>query len=74
MKFSIIIPTFNNFNHVKLCIDSINKNSSFNHEIIVHINGTDNLTEQYVKENNYLYTSTQINVGLCTGVNMAARK
>ena len=74
MKFSIIIPTFNNFNHLKLCIDSINKNSSFNHEIIVHINGSDDLTEHYIKENNYLYTSTQKNVGLCAGVNMAAKK
>ena len=74
MKFSIVIPTYNNFNYLKLCIDSIIKNSSFNHEIIIHINGIDKLSEDYIKKNNYLYTSTQKNVGLCTGVNMAAKK
>ena len=74
MKFSIVIPTYNNFNYLKLCIDSIIKNSSFNHEIIIHINGVDKLSEDYIKENNYLYTSTPKNVGLCTGVNMAAKK
>ena len=36
--FSIIIPTFNNLNYLKLCLDSINKNSKYNHEIIIHIN------------------------------------
>ena len=74
MKFSIVIPTYNNFNYLKLCINSIIKNSSFDHEIIIHINGVDKLSEDYIKENNYLYTSTPKNVGLCTGVNMAAKK
>ena len=36
--FSILIPTFNNIDYLKLCIESIRKNSKFNHQIIVHIN------------------------------------
>ena len=32
--FSIIIPTFNNIRYLKICIESIKKNSEFNHEII----------------------------------------
>ena len=36
--FSIIIPTFNNLNYLKLCISSIKKNSKYNHQIIPHIN------------------------------------
>ena len=36
--FSIIIPTFNNLEYLKLCLKSILKNSKFDHEIIVHIN------------------------------------
>ena len=39
MKFSIVIPTFNNLEYLKLCVSSIKKNSIFNHEIIVHNNG-----------------------------------
>ena len=54
--FSIIIPTFNNLDYLKICINSIKKNSKYSHEIIIHINeGTDG-TLNYVKENNFKYT------------------
>lgn len=35
--FSIIIPTFNNLEYLKICINSIKKNSKFDHQIIVHV-------------------------------------
>ena len=44
MNFSIIIPTINNANYLKLAINSIIKNSTFKHGIIVHLNGKDNET------------------------------
>jgi glycosyltransferase involved in cell wall biosynthesis len=67
--FSIIIPTFNNVNYLKLCIDSIKKNSSYNHEIILHINeGTDG-TLNYAKLNNIKYSYSKINCGICIGFN-----
>ena len=47
--FSIIIPTFNNLNYLRLCLDSIKKNSKFNHEIIVHINDGSDGTFEYIK-------------------------
>ncbi len=72
--FSIIIPTFNNLDYLKVCIDSIKKNSKYDHEIIIHINsGTDGSLE-YVKNNKYNYTYSKENVGLCTSVNLAAKK
>ena len=51
--FSIIIPTFNNVNYLKQCIESIKKNSAYDdHEIIPHVNeGTDG-TIEYLKNNN----------------------
>jgi len=71
--FSIIIPTFNNFDYINICIDSIKKNSSFKHEIILHVNdGTDG-TFEYVKKNNLKYTYSSNNVGLCTAINTAAK-
>ena len=36
MNFSIIIPTLNNLNHLKLCLNSIKRNSVLNNEIIIH--------------------------------------
>ena len=73
MNFSIIIPTFQNFDFLKFTIESINKNSSHKHEIIVHINGKDQLTENYLTDNNYKFTQSEKNIGLCSGVNLAAK-
>ena len=50
MQFSIIVPTFKNYRYLKTSINSIKKNSKFNHEIIVHINGDDNETERYLND------------------------
>ena len=73
MNFSIIIPTFQNFDFLKFTIGSIDKNSSHKHEIIVHINGKDELTENYLKDNNFRFTKSENNIGLCSGVNLAAK-
>jgi glycosyltransferase involved in cell wall biosynthesis len=54
--FSILIPTFNNLEYLKICINSLKKNSNFAHQIIVHVNeGTDG-TAEYLKKNNIEYT------------------
>ena len=39
MNFSIIIPTYQNFNYFKNTVESIKENSLYAHEIITHING-----------------------------------
>ena len=72
--FSIIIPTFNNLEYLQLCLGSLEKNSKFKHEIIIHVNeGTDG-TLDYVVSNNLIHTHTEKNVGLCTAINLAAKK
>ena len=56
--FSIIIPTFNNIKYLKLCLESIKKNSTFNHEIIVHVNlGEDGTKEFLDKDENINFSS-----------------
>jgi glycosyltransferase involved in cell wall biosynthesis len=68
-KFSIVIPTWNNLSFLKICIDSIKKNSAFKHQIIIHINeGTDG-TLEWVRENSFDYTHSIDNVGVCWAVN-----
>ncbi len=67
--FSIIIPTFNNINYLKLCLKSIKKNSKFIHEIIVFINEGSDGTLEYVKKNNLKYLYNEKNVGLCKAMN-----
>ena len=73
--FSIIIPTFNNLEYLKLCIESIKKNSKYkNHEIIPHVNDGSDGTLNYLKLNNTKYTHTPKNSGICEGMNMAAKE
>ncbi len=73
MEFSIIIPTINNLKYLKLVIKSLIKNSKFEHEIIVHLNGDDSDTLDYLKKFKIKYTTTKTNVGLCSGVNLATK-
>ena len=72
--FSIIIPTFNNLNYLKICYDSIKKNSTYKHEIILHINEGSDGTLDFVKKNNINYTYSESNIGMCSAVNIAAKK
>ncbi len=72
--FSIIIPTLNNLEYLKICIKSIKDNSKFDHEIIPHVNiGTDG-TLEFLKNNNIDFTFTEYNSGICKGMNLAAKK
>ena len=68
------MPTFNNLEYLKLCVESLKKNSSFNNELIIHVNeGTDGSFD-YVKQNKINYTYSKDNIGLCSAVNSAAKK
>lgn len=70
--FSIIIPTWNNFSFVKLCVESIRKNSAAPCEIILHINDGSDGTLEWAKKEGLAFTHTPNNAGICVAVNMAA--
>jgi glycosyltransferase involved in cell wall biosynthesis len=72
--FSILIPTFNNLEYLKICIDSLKKNSFIDHQIIVHVNeGTDG-TLEYLNNKFIEFTHTKYNAGICKGINIAFKK
>ena len=72
--FSILIPTFNNLEYLKICIYSLKKNSNFDHQIIVHVNeGTDG-TIKYLNKNNIEYTYSVDNIGMPKALNIASKK
>ena len=72
--FSIILPTYNNLEYLKITLESIFKNSKYKHDIIVHVNeGTDGSLD-YIKNKKLNFTYSLKNLGLCTGVNTAAKK
>lgn len=74
MKFSIIIPTWNNLMFLKICVASIRKNSAYEHQIIVHVNEGCDGTLEWVKSQGLDYTFTKQNVGVCLAVNMMRTK
>jgi len=71
--FSIIIPTFNNFEYLKLCLNSIKKNSKYNHEIILHLNDGSDGSLNYTIEKKIKHSYSKVNIGLCSSINLASK-
>jgi glycosyltransferase involved in cell wall biosynthesis len=71
MKFSIIIPTYNNLIYLKFFLRSLKINSTFDHEIILHINDGSDGTLKYALDNNIKHTYSETNIGLCSSMNKA---
>jgi len=57
---------------LQLCIGSILKNSSFRHQLILHINEGVDGTIEWVEEQQFDHTFSEINIGVCYAVNAAA--
>ena len=47
--FSILIPSWNNLAFLKLCVESIRKNSTYEHELLIHVNDGSDGTLEWVK-------------------------
>ncbi len=71
---SIIIPSYNNLLYLKKCIESINKNSFYKNEILVHINQGSDGTIEYIKDSNIKFTYSSTNIGLCIACNKISKK
>jgi len=69
MRFSILIPTWNNLEFLKCCVDSLRRNSSVEHEILVYANeGTDG-TVEWLESEGIRFVHSPKNVGVCTAMN-----
>ena len=72
--FSVIVPTFNNLEYLKLCLESIKKNSKYTHEIIIHINEGVDGTKEFLINKDYITTFSEKNDGVCIAFNQAVKK
>ena len=70
---SILIPTYNNLNYLKLCLKSLVKNSNFEHEILFHINDGSDGTLNFIRQSGFKYTYTEKNIGLCSAINKVSK-
>jgi GT2 family glycosyltransferase len=67
--FSIIIPSWNNLPFLKCCIDSIERNSKYRHQIVVHVNDGSDGTLDWIKSKRFDYSHSNENAGVCYGFN-----
>lgn len=69
---TILIPSWNNLDYLRLCIDSIRRHSSLPLQIIVHVNeGADGTLEWVDIQPDIDYTHSQVNIGICYALNHA---
>ena len=71
--FSILIPTWNNLDYLKLCVRSIRQHSAYNHQIIIHVNDGSDGTLEWVKAEGLEYTHSDENIGVCLAMNSMRR-
>jgi len=74
MRFSILIPTWNNFSYLKLCIESIEKNSIYPHQILVHVNEETKDVVDYLISKQIQFTTSSENIGICKALNLISQK
>lgn len=69
--FSILIPSWKNYEHLKLVIESIQKNSTYDHQICVHLNEGDIPSKTLVDTLKISHSISKENTGVCFGFNAA---
>ena len=70
LKFSILIPSWNNLPYLINAVESIRQHSFYKHQIIVHINEGKDGTLDWVKvQPDIDYTLSPQNIGLCYALN-----
>jgi GT2 family glycosyltransferase len=72
MAFSIVIPTWNSLDYLKLCVESIRKHSAFPHQVIIHVNDGHDGSREWVRAAGLDATYSDTNIGICFAVNEAA--
>ena len=71
--FSILIPTWNNLEFLKLCVRSIRQHSVYKHQIIIHVNDGSDGTLEWVKAEGLDFTHSEENIGVCLAMNSMRR-
>lgn len=57
--FSIIVPSWNNLDFLKLCVDALKRNSRYTHQIILHLNEALDGSREWAEEQGLLTILTQ---------------
>jgi len=72
--FSVLIPSWNNLEMLKLCLQSLEQNSSLPLEVVVHVNEGQDGTIAWLTEQQIVFTESPTNIGISAGLNLAYTK
>jgi glycosyltransferase involved in cell wall biosynthesis len=68
--FSVLVPTWNNLEFLKVCLNSISKNSRLDIQVIVIVNEGRDGTEKWLETQDSVdYVLSKTNIGICYGLN-----
>jgi GT2 family glycosyltransferase len=70
--FSVVIPSWRNLDFLRVCIGSLQRNSSLDNQIIVHLNNGGDGSLEYIQKQKIAHTHSTENIGVCYAVNEAA--
>jgi glycosyltransferase involved in cell wall biosynthesis len=73
LSWDILIASWDNPEYLKLTIEGIRKNSWGKHNILVHVNGGNKDTLDFLAKEGISFTLSEENAGLCTGINTIAQ-
>src|SRR5262249_19190890 len=69
---SLLIPSWNNLDYLRLCVDSIRRHSTLPLQMIVHVNDGSDGTLQWVQSQPDIdYTHSSGNISICYALNHA---
>ena len=72
--FTIVIPSWNNLPYLRLCVESLRRNSRHAHQILVHVNDGSDGTRDWIAREGIEHTASDANLGICFAVNLAAAR
>jgi glycosyltransferase involved in cell wall biosynthesis len=73
-RFSILIPTWNNLPYLRLCVESIQRNSAFPHQVVVHVSDGSDGSLDWVRSEGIEHTWSRHNAGVSMALNLAASR
>jgi glycosyltransferase involved in cell wall biosynthesis len=70
--FSILIPTWNNLDFLRTCVESIKKHTTVNYQLILHINDGSDGSMTWANEFGINCSYSPENIGVCKALNQSA--
>lgn len=69
--FSVVVPTWNNLPYLQACLSSLERHSTYRHQVVLHINDGSDGSFDFASRNGFAFTHSPGNIGICHAMNAA---